>query len=238
MAKRTTWLAGFNVGAATEQGPQVEAPEGGTLAVDTPGLIFATRHGYRLEQIERRAVLSLPTNPVRLARLADESRRAASGYRLHVWVDDIPVEWRTEYAAMCEAFLAEAPIAGMDFEPETWNEARIKRDLALSARQGRTRLFAAVEQVAAGALVAATDLSCPVNPECAFQGLTLVLPDHRGHGLGRWVKVANLQQLARVRPAAQRVITWNAAENEHMLAINLALGFRLEGVNVDVQKRV
>ena len=66
--------------------------------------------------------------------------------------------------------------------------------------------------------------------------LTLVLPGHQGHGLGRWVKRANLRQLAQIRRETRRVYTWNAAENEHMIAISDALGFRVEGCNVLMQK--
>ena len=39
------------------------------------------------------------------------------------------------------------------------------------------------------------------------------------------VKIRNLRRLLADYPAVERVITFNAAENEHMLAINIALGF-------------
>ena len=53
-----------------------------------------------------------------------------------------------------------------------------------------------------------------------------------GHGDGETEaallasKVANLRLLRREQPAAQRIFTWNADSNEHMLAINKAMGFR------------
>ena len=40
------------------------------------------------------------------------------------------------------------------------------------------------------------------------------------------VKIRNLRRLLAKYPAVQRVTTFNAAENSHMLAINIALGFR------------
>ncbi|WP_407320279.1 hypothetical protein UQW22_07455 [Isoptericola halotolerans] len=43
------------------------------------------------------------------------------------------------------------------------------------------------------------------------------------------VEALNLRALARTHPSVRRVRTWNAEENEHMLAIDVALGFRPEG---------
>ena len=35
--------------------------------------------------------------------------------------------------------------------------------------------------------------------------------------------------MMQMHPAVERILTFNAAENDHMLAINVALGFRPEG---------
>ena len=67
---------------------------------------------------------------------------------------------------------------------------------------------------------------------------TLVLSEHRGRRLGMLVKAANLQRLAVEQPAARRVGTWNAEENSHMLAINVALGFRPAGGSGEWQARL
>ena len=40
------------------------------------------------------------------------------------------------------------------------------------------------------------------------------------------IKAANLEFVRAVLPGAGSVITWNAEENRHMLAVNEALGFR------------
>ena len=72
---------------------------------------------------------------------------------------------------------------------------------------------------------------------CAFQEDTLVLREHRGRRLGMLVKTANLARLAEVQPGARRIGTWNAEENAHMLAINVALGFRPAGVWAAWQRR-
>jgi GNAT superfamily N-acetyltransferase len=65
-----------------------------------------------------------------------------------------------------------------------------------------------------------------VNPDAFVDQFdTIVLPEHRGHRLGMLVKAANLLQVRRAAPTATSIVTWNAAENRHMLAVNEALGF-------------
>ena len=52
------------------------------------------------------------------------------------------------------------------------------------------------------------------------------------------VKIRNLRRLLAEYPAVERVITFNAAENDHMLAINVALGFRPAGYDGEWQRTV
>lgn len=62
-----------------------------------------------------------------------------------------------------------------------------------------------------------------------MQGATLVLKEHRGHRLGMLVKIANLEQIAVASPESRVVYASNAEENHHMLAVNVAAGFRPTG---------
>jgi GNAT superfamily N-acetyltransferase len=79
---------------------------------------------------------------------------------------------------------------------------------------------------ATGELVGLSELYLPLErPWMVFQGDTGVHPDHRGHGLGAWMKAVNHLRLNRERPDVEVVQTWNAASNEPMLRINRALGF-------------
>ena len=81
--------------------------------------------------------------------------------------------------------------------------------------------------VVTGRLVAWTLLHFEVEDEThAWQGTTLVDPDHRGRRLGLLVKLENLIRTLDVRPRFAEVDTFNAAENIHMIAINDAIGFQ------------
>lgn len=72
----------------------------------------------------------------------------------------------------------------------------------------------------------ATMVVSPHRPWLAFQFGTGVLRTHRGQGIGRWLKAVNALRLLDEHPQVTTVDTGNAATNEHMLAINHAMGFR------------
>jgi hypothetical protein len=64
-------------------------------------------------------------------------------------------------------------------------------------------------------------------PEWGFQELTAVARPHRGHRLGLRLKLAMLDRLALQEPQLTRIMTGNTAGNDHMIAINEQLGFRV-----------
>ena len=67
----------------------------------------------------------------------------------------------------------------------------------------------------------------PAVPEWGFQELTAVAGPHRGHRLGLLLKLAMLDLLAAREPQVTRIVTMNADGNQHMIAINEQLGFRM-----------
>ncbi len=84
-----------------------------------------------------------------------------------------------------------------------------------------------VRHEASGAIVGLSEMYLPrLEPHLAIQGDTGVHPEHRGHGLGAWMKAVNHLRLAAERPEVRLVQTWNASSNEPMLRINRALGFQ------------
>ena len=100
-------------------------------------------------------------------------------------------------------------------------------------------LRVAVRDRTDASIAAYSELELPAeHPNLAYQADTIVLAAHRGHGLGMLMKAANLVSLAEVAPARRRVYTWNADENEHMLAINDRLGFRIVGYSGEWQRRL
>jgi len=58
------------------------------------------------------------------------------------------------------------------------------------------------------------------------QRRTLVLPEHRGHGLGLALKQQAMLEAADLLEGRARIVTWNDAQNHHMIAVNESLGYR------------
>ena len=62
-----------------------------------------------------------------------------------------------------------------------------------------------------------------------FQALTAVVRAHRGHRLGLLLKLAMMELLAEAEPQVRQLFTMNTETNEHMIAINETLGYRVLG---------
>jgi len=93
--------------------------------------------------------------------------------------------------------------------------------------QGIDYWFAGARHDESGALAAYTEMVlAPFTPWFVEQGDTAVHPDHRGHGIGRWIKAVNALRVLDERPDASVIETWNDGTNKWMLAINDAMGFR------------
>lgn len=236
-------LDSAHAGEPTAADPQALVPPTGSgrIRADHPAASFALRHGYAFEQAERYSVLRVPElEPSLVESLADDAAQAAgTDYRVITWADRCPDERVEDWALLATSMSVAPPLAGLDYDEDPWDAQRIRDEEQTYADSGRGCVVAAAEHVPSGRLVAYTEITFPhAAPEIAYQDDTLVLPEHRGHRLGMLIKTANLRELARVRPATERIHTWNAEENAHMLAINVALGFRPAGVLALWQRRL
>lgn len=189
------------------------------------GVLFARSHGFDLVLEEVQRTLRLPVVEERLAELAGLAAERHSAYRLRSWSGPVPEELLPGWAELSASLETEAPTGDLAIEATTVDLAAVREAEDLQARQGR-RSVNAVALDAAGQVVAYTQLMTTRHePDRAYQWGTLVRRDHRGHRLGLGVKVAALRLLQAEYPAIGRVITWNAEVNEHMIAVNEALGF-------------
>ena len=234
-AGRTSFV-GFTGHRPCPECEQLPAPTGvGAVPVDA-GSRFALACGFALEQAERLSVLDLPLPDGLLDRLAAQTLLHAQGYAIRTWQGPTPPDLLAGVAAMQATLSTDAPRSGIDWEQEAWDAERQRREDEVNAATGTS--YGAVALTAAGEVVAYTLLVREYErPEHAVQWNTVVASAHRGHRLGLAVKVANLRQLAEAEDVG-RVLTWNAGENDHMLAINTALGFRPVSVNGAWQLRV
>ena len=213
-------------------GERLSSPTGfGDLTVRDPGVRFMSRRGYRLEQVSRVSAVTLPIDARTLAAFRQTAQDAAGDdYRIVAWTGETPPEWRGDLAILHNRMSVDMPQGDMDVTEEVWDETRvIANDERLEAG-GRQLLTVAVEHVPTGRLAGFSVLWLPADRSRPVgQEDTLVLSEHRGHRLGMLMKVANLQELARISPETTLVFTGNAEENRHMLSVNEAVGFRAIG---------
>jgi ribosomal protein S18 acetylase RimI-like enzyme len=76
------------------------------------------------------------------------------------------------------------------------------------------------------------------DPRVGHIGITMVLPEHRGHRLGLATKLASHRFLRREVPDCHLVVTSNADVNTHMNAINNAMGYRRLETSVEYHKHL
>ena len=221
-------------------GPLLPAKSGaGGLPAGHPSTAFAAAAGYELEQVETSSKLALPAPPARMAELEAGAAAHAGDYELVEWADACPPELVDSYAVLNARMSTDVPTAGLDWEGEIWDAARVRREEEALARSGVQALVAAAMHRLTGELVAYTVLNWrPEVPATVIQQDTLVSAGHRGHRLGMLVKLRNLTMAQARWPLARSVLTWNASENQHMLAINTALGFKPAGYEGEWQKRL
>lgn len=208
-------------------GPQLVPPTGaGSIPADDDSVRFLQRRGFSLEQIERTSELVLDEHSrARFVAARDSALPHATDYAVRTWAGYTPSDQLENLADLYARMSTDAPSGGLDVEPETWNAERLAKYEKILIEGRRQDILCAAAFDEHGKAVAFTTFGMQSGGRPAFQDYTLVHADHRGHRLGMLVKAENLLQLLDTHPSCQKVVTWNAEENRHMLAVNEALGF-------------
>ena len=189
---------------------------------------FAVRHGFTSAQVMERRELRLPLSRRHARALADSPMSRQPGYSLITLVDRWPDELIEDRCELGRRMSTDVPAGEQELEEEVWDEARVRQIEAAFAAQNRANVITVARHDDSGRLAGFTEIAVPLGaPESVWQHDTLVMREHRGHGLGFAMKVANLAALEQRFAAARSVSTWNAAENEHMIAVNDAMGFEV-----------
>lgn len=206
----------------------------GTLPADERAR-WLVDHGFVLEQVELYSVQELTPEARSAGR---EALGADTGYEIRTWVGPTPEELVEQMALLRTRMSTDTPSGELDQEEESWDADRV-RDLDRRTQEMGSVAITAAALSRDGTVAGYSCVEIPPEaPTCAHQQDTLVLTDHRGHGLGRQLKAAVMHELAEHHPQVRRVHTWNAAENAHMLTINRELGYRQVGTEGGWQLRL
>ena len=208
------------VGAAHDDGRRsvVAEADGGS-----PGEAFLAARGFRAVLALTYARLALrEVDPESLSGIVAEPH---PGYELTSWAGTVPDELAESFTRSRRA-MDDMPMDDTDYGTVTWDAERVRAVAAAVDRRGDLlHTVAAIEQHT-GDVVAFTELV--VSGDGTGDGQhygTGVLPEHRGHGLGRWMKARSILEARERHPRLERLLVDTADSNVHMRAINDALGY-------------
>ena len=196
----------------------------------SPGEAFLRSVGGQPGLVEVQRVLDVSRlEKARLARLRGPAERAAAAYSLVSWAGLVPEEF-IEQAAVVYGAMNDAP-RDAEIAPQKWDARRVREGInAIRPYFGMRDYTVAARHDGTGELAGLTEISVdPADPGWGHQVYTVVSRKHRGHRLGLLLKVAMMEFLATAEPQLERVTTWNAQANEHMIAINEAIGYAVYG---------
>lgn len=187
---------------------------------------WLAERGGRLGSIEEHNVTRLASLP--RADLAAWATNVPEGYELVSFDGPAPDDIVAPYVRLTNS-MNDAPRDDLTMEDWTFSADRLRTWEAGNAARGHEVWTVVARHVETGELAGFNQLILrPEWPESVQNEDTAVTAAHRGHGIGLWVKAANLLRVVTERPEAVCVETWNAASNDHMLRVNRALGFVCE----------
>ena len=149
-----------------------------------------------------------------------------AGYRIEWFGNETPDHLMDNHVAAVRAINTmpreDLQVEDWKITPETMREwERITRE------RGQEHRVGLVIEESTGASAAFSEFFFdPRVPTVIHQGGTATIPEHRGKGIGKWVKARMAQRLLAEIPEAQYIRTGNAGTNAAMLAINVAMGFK------------
>ncbi len=162
-----------------------------------------------------------------VGRWVAEGRERSPETELIFYENRIPEEKFEEISPVLTALLNTMPWDDLEhgdivFTPELFKEQYERLD----ELKGEHHTY--ITRETDGTISGMTDVTwVPQLPHQIGQQFTGVHPDHRGRGLGKWLKASMLEFIRSRYPEAKYIATGNANSNDPMLAINKKLGFKI-----------
>ena len=214
----------------------VEAPA--PLGEENAGTRFAAARGYTVGHLEEIKVLDLAEAEPGWDALQAEVDERTGSYRIVEWRVETPEEYVQRFCDLQSVFMSQVPLGDLPLESSEWTPQRLRAHEQRFRALGRD-VFIAVSFAPDGSLVATSDVRVvEADPRIAEIGITIVLPEHRGHRLGLALKLATHRRLREAYPTCEIVVTSNARVNQHMNAVNEQLGYRAVERVLEMQKEL
>ncbi|MEU0787980.1 GNAT family N-acetyltransferase [Streptomyces sp. NPDC006173] len=200
----------------------------------SPGDLFLAARGF--SRVLALTYARLPLPDLDLAQIYRIAERPHPGYELTHWDGVVPSALAAGFALSRRA-MDDMPMEETDHGTVVWDVDRVVAVAEVVLKRGEALHTVAVLDRSDGSVVGFSELVVPGDGRGDAQHYgTGVLPEHRGHGLGLWMKAESIR-LARERyPELTGLLTDTADSNAPMLAINDALGYRPTHRAVEYQR--
>ncbi|MGH2492264.1 MAG: GNAT family N-acetyltransferase, partial [Candidatus Limnocylindria bacterium] len=198
--------------------------QGWTMSRLPAGAAFAERIGAKPGLRMRNSQLDLRTIDRGLIRTWASIEPA--GYRIEFIDNETPDHLMDNVVTAIRAINT---MPREDLKMEDWKitPETVREWERMTRARGQEHRMAVVIEESTGASAAFTDVFFdPRVPSVIHQGGTATIPEHRGKGIGKWVKAQMARRLLEEVPEARYIRTDNAGTNAAMLAINVAMGFK------------
>ncbi len=212
----------------------------GSFGWDNPTTTaFAAAAGYepKSRSVMRRQHLDELT-PGLVDGLFAEAEAHAGDYELLRILGRSPDELLEPLVSATDA-INDAPLDDLDLEDDVFTVDRIKAYENAQIESGYRfyRVLARHQRTGeiGGLSIVTVDST---QPAIGDQHDTSVVRAHRGHRLGMLLKADMLRWLAEAEPELRTIDTFNAASNDHMVAINKLLGYRVLAEELLFQRRL
>jgi GNAT superfamily N-acetyltransferase len=217
----TALLAAVTADASGQRLSRLQA----TVLAGPPGEPFAcARHGARIVLRLERQHQRLD-NAVTRQRCREHAAAAHSGFELVHWAGSAPEALAASFGVVMGHVL-DAPGAALQMTARQWDAAAVRSWEATMMSGGQRLVVGAAVHLSSGQVAAATVTTVPAaGGPVADQHDTAVLPQHRGHGLARWIKADQALRLHRDFPGVREVTVTVNSQNLPMIAVNRAVGY-------------
>ena len=156
----------------------------------------------------------------------EKGEQSAQGFEIGSYTGPFPEE---DLQAVCDIFevMNSEPRGDLEVEDFKMTPKQLRKQEEFNAKIGTERWAFYARPKGSAQIAGFTETGWQkATPTLVWQWGTAVRPEHRGNGLGKWLKAAMLEKILAKRPEAKFVRTGNADINAPMLAINRALGFK------------
>lgn len=161
-----------------------------------------------------------------LERWMAEGPERAADYELISWDGPVPDEHMANWLELV-LVMNTAPRDDLEMNDFTITEEEVRESERVQLTAGVEPWTIVARRRSDGVWAGFHDVGYhPADPGVVHVGATGVLPEHRGHALGKWLKAAMTLRVLDERPQVKQIRTGNADSNDAMLGINKAMGYR------------